>query len=64
MDKLNEIDPVLAICFSGHRPDRLSGFGDLNTPETKKLISVLREHIEDAIRRGKNFLFTWRDGWI
>lgn len=55
MDRLNEIDPAFAICFSGHRPNRLPGFGDPDTTETQKLIAALREHIEDAIRCGKIF---------
>ena len=53
MDTLNEINPALAVAFSGHRPDRLPGHGDPDTPETQKLIATLREQIEDAIERGK-----------
>lgn len=55
MNGLNTFNPAQAVCFSGHRPDRLPGDGDPDMPETQKLIAALREHIEDAIRRGKIF---------
>ena len=54
MDKLKHIDPSRAVCFSGHRPDRLPGFGDPNTVEAKHLIIALQKQIENAIRRGKD----------
>ena len=53
MKRLDIIDSKQSICFSGHRPDRLPGYGDPNTPEAQRLTTTLREHIEDAIRRGK-----------
>ena len=55
MDILNQkINPATAICFSGHRPDRLPGCGNPAEPEAQKLIAVLLEKIEDAVRRGKD----------
>ena len=50
---LNDVDSALSVSFSGHRPDRLPGKGDPNTPEAQKLVAALRERIESAIGRGK-----------
>ena len=64
MHILKEIDIAHTICFSGHRPDRLPGKGNLNAPETQKLIAVLREHIEYAIHNGKyTFINGLMAGW-
>ena len=53
--KLKHISPECAVSFSGHRPERLPGKGDLNTPEAQRLAAALREQIEAAIGRGKIF---------
>ncbi len=45
-----------AVCFSGHRPCSLPGYGDPNNPKAKKLICGLHGQIEDAVTRGK-FIF-------
>lgn len=64
MDILNQIDSNNAVSFSGHRPDRLPGHGDLDAPETQKLIINLRKRIEDAIKRDKNtYINGFMAGW-
>jgi len=50
--ELLNIDPALAVSFSGHRPERLPGNGDLDTPEIQKLSVLLRHEIIAAIDRG------------
>ena len=53
-----------AVCFSGHRPDRLPGQGEPDEPETQKLAAVLLGHIENAIRSGKDvFINGLMAGW-
>jgi len=51
---LDEIDPINAICFTGHRPDRLPGRGDPDDPEAQKLAASLQTQIEDSVLRGKH----------
>lgn len=53
MNELNKLNPSQTVSFSGHRPQRLPGYGDPENREAQRLITTLREHIEDAIRRGK-----------
>lgn len=53
VNEMKEVNPPQAVCFSGHRPDRLPGYGDPKTPEAQRLITTLREHIADSIHRGK-----------
>ena len=50
---LSEIESVHAVCFSGHRPDRLPGQGNPDTPEAQKLAAALQKQIENAFRQGK-----------
>ena len=64
MDTIESIDPARAVCFSGHRPARLPGKGDPNTPEARTLAAALRQEIEGAIRRGKTvYLHGAMAGW-
>lgn len=39
-------------CFSGHRPEKLCGNGDLNSPELRRLLSVLRLAVEETVEEG------------
>ncbi|MDL2287045.1 SLOG family protein [Eubacteriales bacterium OttesenSCG-928-G02] len=55
MVALKDIDPAKAVSFSGHRPDRLPGYGSLNTSDAQKLKNKMQEQIDDSIRRGKIF---------
>jgi len=64
MDTIESIDPARAVSFSGHRPARLPGKGDPNTPEARTLADALRQEIEDTIRRGKTvYLHGAMAGW-
>ena len=45
-------------CFSGHRPEKLCGSGDLNSPELRRLLSVLRLAIENAVEEGYTTFLT------
>ena len=56
MNTLNEIDSAHTLCFSGHRPKRLPGKGELNAPETKKLTAILRQELVAAVERGKTII--------
>ena len=53
MDILRGIDPACALCFSGHRPDRLPGKGLADAPEMQPLTTALRQALIAAIERGK-----------
>lgn len=53
VNEMKEVNPSQAVCFSGHRPERLPGYGDPKNREAQRLITILREHIVDAIHRGK-----------
>jgi len=55
MEELKQIDPGRALCFRGHRPDRLPGGGLPDAPETQELIFRLRTQIEEAVGQGKMF---------
>ncbi|HBT65600.1 MAG TPA: hypothetical protein DEB10_13170 [Ruminococcaceae bacterium] len=61
MGKLLDINLARTICFYGHRPDHLLGYGDINHLEIKKCINALQELLENEIEQGKYF-FAWRDG--
>ena len=64
MDILKETNPDRAVCFSGHRPDRLPGRGDPGAAETRKLTDALREQIKGAVGRGKDtFINGLMAGW-
>jgi len=64
MDILKQIAPASAVSFSGHRPERLPGQGNPEMPETKKLASILREQIEEAVLRDKDtFINGLMAGW-
>ena len=44
-------------CFSGHRPEKLAQKGNINSPQIRRLISMLYFEIEDAIENGyTNFI--------
>jgi uncharacterized phage-like protein YoqJ len=61
---LSEINPTHAVCFSGHRPDRLPGKGNPDNSDAQELAAALREHIENAVQRGKHtFLHGVMAGW-
>lgn len=52
-------DPAVTCCFSGHRPEKLAGNGDVkNCPELRRLLSVLRLAIEDALNEGYRTFIT------
>ena len=53
---LNEIDPAVTVSFSGHRPARLPGNGEPDTPEMQALTAALRNEIIAAIGRGKTVM--------
>lgn len=42
-----------AVCFTGHRPEKLPGGGDITSPEFKRLLSVLYLAVSDSIKEGK-----------
>lgn len=46
-------DTECAVCFTGHRPEKLPGNGDLTSPEFKRLLSVLYLAISDSVKQGK-----------
>ena len=48
--------PCETVCFSGHRPERLPGNGDPNTPEMQPLLAALRRELIAVIERGKNVM--------
>ena len=56
MDYFHEIVPEHTLCFSGHRPARLPGGGDLDAPEMQALTATLRNEIAAAIGRGKTVM--------
>ena len=56
MDELQDIDPDRALCFSGHRPDRLPGKGRADAPEMQTLIAALRQALIAAVGRGKTIM--------
>ena len=45
-------------CFSGHRPEKLVGNGDLNCPELRRLLSVLKLAILETIEEGYTCFLT------
>ncbi|MBE6837751.1 MAG: DUF1273 domain-containing protein [Ruminococcus sp.] len=51
-------DKNTTCCFSGHRPDKLPGNGDVvNSMALRRILSILRLSIEDAIKDGyKTFI--------
>lgn len=58
MELIDE-DISVTCCFSGHRPEKLYGNGDVkNSPELRRLLSVLRLAIEDAVREGYRVFVT------
>ena len=64
MDVLQEIDPACALCFSGHRPNRLPGNGEADAPEMQHLITALRQALIAAVERGKTtMLHGCMAGW-
>jgi uncharacterized phage-like protein YoqJ len=61
---LSGINAVCAVCFSGHRPERLPGQGNYDNEETQKLAVILQNQIEGAVQRGKHiFLHGAMAGW-
>ncbi|MCL2507677.1 MAG: DUF1273 domain-containing protein [Oscillospiraceae bacterium] len=64
MDGLDSIDLAYALCFSGHRPERLPSSGDPNAPEMQPLIAALRQELTAAAERGKTtMLHGCMAGW-
>lgn len=59
-------------CFSGHRPEKLALGGDINSPQIRRLISMLYLEIENAIACGYTNFITgmargvdlWAAGYI
>ncbi len=59
-------------CFSGHRPEKLFQGGDINSPQIRRLISILYMEIENAIEQGYTNFITgmargvdlWAAGYI
>lgn len=59
-------------CFSGHRPEKLAQNGDINSPQIRRLISMLYLEIENAIQDGYTNFITgmargidlWAAGYI
>lgn len=44
-------------CFSGHRPEKLTQNGNVNSPQIRRLVSMLYLEIENAIKEGyTNFI--------
>jgi len=55
--KSNENLKAKTLCFSGHRPEKLPNKGDLEAPETKMLLSILFNEIEESLKEGyKRFI--------
>jgi len=50
---LQDINPSCAVCFSGHRPERLPGSGDLLHKDAEQLTEELNKAITNAIKQGK-----------
>ncbi|MCL2299760.1 MAG: SLOG family protein [Firmicutes bacterium] len=64
MELLREVDPARAICFSGHRPDRLPGKGEAEAPDMQPLTAALRQALIAAVGRGKTtMLHGCMAGW-
>jgi len=52
MVTLDQIDPATAVSFSGHRPERLPGKGNTDSPDAQKLTAILQKEIIASIDRG------------
>ena len=64
MAALEYINPTYTVSFSGHRPQRLPGYGNPENSEAQKLITDLQVQIENAILRGKDtFIHGCMAGW-
>lgn len=51
-------DTENAVCFTGHRPDKLPGNGDLTHQGMKRMLSVLYLAISESIDEGKTVFIT------
>lgn len=59
-------------CFSGHRPEKLAQSGNVNSPQIRRLISMLYLEIENTIENGYTNFITgmargidlWAAGYI
>lgn len=68
----NRFDINHTCCFSGHRPEKLALGGDINSPQIRRLISMLYLEIESAINDGYTNFITgmargvdlWAAGYI
>lgn len=69
---VNGLDINHTCCFSGHRPEKLALGGDVNSPQIRRLISMLYLEIESAIEDGYTNFITgmargvdlWAAGYI
>ena len=54
--QLSKYEQAHTLCFSGPRPERLPGNGDLDAPEMQPLINALRQELIAAVDRGKTVM--------
>lgn len=47
-----------AVCFSGHRPEKLPDGGDMSSPAVRAVISIIYSEIEKRIADGANIFIT------
>lgn len=46
------------LCFSGHRPEKLPANGDVNSPEMRRILSVLFLEIDKSVENGYTSFIT------
>lgn len=52
------MDKPYAVCFSGHRPEKLPDGGDMSSPAVRAVISIIYSEIEKRIADGANIFIT------
>lgn len=52
------MDKPYAVCFSGHRPEKLPDGGDMSSPAVRAVISIVYSEIEKRIADGANVFIT------
>lgn len=52
------MDKPYAVCFSGHRPEKLPDGGDMSSPAVRAVISIVYSEIEKRIADGANIFIT------
>lgn len=52
------IDKSKTCCFTGHRPEKIYGGGDINSIHIRRVLSVLRTAIDEAVEEGYTTFIT------